>query len=107
MNVQEIEEAIAQLSPEELAELSAWLADYEAQVWNEEIARDLEAGRLDALLKEIEAEYTEATPSLEDKLVARPVVEPQFTLNELLDDVTEENLHRAVDTGPSVGQEAW
>lgn len=64
MSVKEIEEAITRLSPEELAELSVWLADYQAQVWDEQIKRDLEAGRLDALLEEVDAEYEagEATP---------------------------------------------
>ena len=57
MSVKEIEEAITRLSPEELAELSVWLADYQAQVWDEQIERDLEAGRLDALLEQVDAEY--------------------------------------------------
>lgn len=57
MSVKEIEKAITQLSPEELAELSAWLADYQAKVWDEQIERDLDAGRLDALLKEVDEEY--------------------------------------------------
>ena len=57
MSVKEIENAITQLSPEELAELSAWLADYQAQVWDNQIERDLDAGRLDALLEEVDEEY--------------------------------------------------
>ncbi|PSQ87836.1 MAG: hypothetical protein BRD42_00840 [Bacteroidetes bacterium QS_3_64_15] len=57
MSVKEIENAITQLSPEELVELSAWLADYRAQVWDNQIERDLDAGRLDALLKEVDEEY--------------------------------------------------
>lgn len=57
MNVKEIEDAITRLSPEELVELSTWLADYQAEVWDEQIERDLEVGRLDTLLKEVDAEY--------------------------------------------------
>lgn len=57
MSVQEIEHAITELSLEELAELSAWLADYQAKVWDRQIERDLDAGRLDALLGEVDAEY--------------------------------------------------
>jgi BioD-like phosphotransacetylase family protein len=57
MSVQEIEHAITELSPKELAELSAWLADYQAKVWDEQIERDLDTGRLDALLDEVDAEY--------------------------------------------------
>jgi len=57
MSVKDIENAITQLSPEELAELSAWLADYQAKVWDKQIERDLDAGRLDALLEEVDEEY--------------------------------------------------
>ena len=57
MNVKEIENAIAQLSTEDVAELSAWFADYQAELWDEQIERDLSEGRLDTLLEEVDAEY--------------------------------------------------
>ena len=57
MSVEEIEKAITQLSTEDVAELSAWFADYQAQLWDEQIERDLAEGRLDALLEEVDAEY--------------------------------------------------
>lgn len=57
MSVKDIEQAITQLSTEELAELSVWFADYQATVWDEQIEQDLEAGRLDALLEKIDEEY--------------------------------------------------
>ena len=41
------------------------------------------------------------------KLVVSPLAEPMFRLEELLAQVTEENLHREVDAGPAVGVEAW
>jgi antitoxin MazE len=41
------------------------------------------------------------------KVVLEPVEEPPLTLEELLEGVTEANLHREVDTGPAVGKEAW
>ena len=59
MSVAEIEAAINRLSPVELAELMAWLGNYHAQVWDEKIEKDLEAGRLDALLTEVDREYEE------------------------------------------------
>jgi hypothetical protein len=64
MRAKEIENAITQLSPEELAELSAWFADHQAKVWDEQIERDLDEGRLDALLKKVDEGYEagEATP---------------------------------------------
>jgi len=46
--------------------------------------------------------------SLEDgKLVVSPVLEPSFTLEELLAKVTKKNIHREVDSGSAVGKEAW
>ena len=57
MSVREIENAITQLSPEDLAELSAWLADYQAKVSDDQIERDLDEGRMDALLEEVDEEY--------------------------------------------------
>ena len=57
MSVKEIENAITQLSTEDVAELSAWFADYQAKLWDEQIERDLDEGRLDALLEEVDAEY--------------------------------------------------
>lgn len=57
MSVQEIEAAIARLPAGDLAELMDWLRDHAARVWDEQIARDLQAGRLDALLDEVDEEY--------------------------------------------------
>jgi hypothetical protein len=57
MSVQEIEVAITQLPVNELADLMVWLEHYHAQVWDRQIEEDLEAGRLDALLAEVEKEY--------------------------------------------------
>lgn len=57
MSVKEIETAITQLSATELAELMAWLTEYHAQEWDKQIEDDLEAGRLDALLAQVDDEY--------------------------------------------------
>jgi hypothetical protein len=57
MNVKEVEIAITRLSASDLAELMAWLEDYYAQMWDKQIEEDLEAGRLDALLAEVDKEY--------------------------------------------------
>ena len=43
----------------------------------------------------------------EGKLVVVPVTESPPTLEQLLENVTEENRHREVDTGPAIGEEAW
>ena len=46
--------------------------------------------------------------SLENgKIIVFPIAEPEFSLDEMLTQITAENLHGEVDTGRSVGQEAW
>ena len=57
MTIREIEKAITELSIKDVAELSAWFADFQAKRWDEQIERDLDEGRLDALLEEVDAEY--------------------------------------------------
>ncbi len=44
---------------------------------------------------------------LDGKIVIFPVEEPQPTLEELLAEVTEENRHSEIDSGPAVGKEVW
>ena len=41
------------------------------------------------------------------KLVVVPVEKPGLTLKALVAKITEENVHREVDTGPATGREAW
>lgn len=51
---------------------------------------------------------TEVDLALHDEeLVIRPVGRLRFSLSELLEQVTEDNLHSEVETGPAVGDEAW
>jgi hypothetical protein len=57
MSVKEIEIAIARLPSADLDELMTWLEDYYAEMWDKQIEDDLEAGRLDALLAEVDEEY--------------------------------------------------
>ena len=44
---------------------------------------------------------------LNGKLIIEPVVTAEPSLEQLLAQVTENNLHGEVDTGPAVGDEAW
>jgi antitoxin MazE len=44
---------------------------------------------------------------VDGKLVVVPINEPGLTLDQLLDGVTEKNLHGEVDTGRAIGNEAW
>ena len=46
--------------------------------------------------------------SLEDgKIVIVPIIEPSLTLERLLEQITEVNIHHEVDTGTPVGNEVW
>jgi antitoxin MazE len=41
------------------------------------------------------------------QLIVTPIRKKKYTLDELLAGVTEENRHGEIDTGASVGHEAW
>jgi hypothetical protein len=47
--VKEIEQAVAQLSKDQLAEFRAWYEQFDADVWDRQIEEDIAAGKLDAL----------------------------------------------------------
>lgn len=50
--VQEIERAIQNLSPADLAAFRAWFAEFDAERWDRQLEEDVTAGRLDALADE-------------------------------------------------------
>jgi len=58
MTVKELEKAVAQLSPEELAEFRAWFQDYDMDEWDRQIARDSESGRLGKLIEQAKRDCT-------------------------------------------------
>jgi hypothetical protein len=47
--VEHIESMIQQLSPEELAKLRQWLAEFDAEVWDRQMESDAATGKLDGL----------------------------------------------------------
>ena len=57
MTIQEIEQAITELGPDELARLREWFDEYYAQVWDKQMERDAAAGHLDKLIAEVDEEY--------------------------------------------------
>jgi hypothetical protein len=57
--VAEIQDAVRQLSPEELAKFRAWFAEFDAELWDRQIEEDAAAGRLDALAREAIRHYRE------------------------------------------------
>jgi len=42
-----------------------------------------------------------------DKLQITPIKEKQYTLEQLLCEITEDNLHKEIDTGSPIGKEVW
>ena len=54
--VQQLEEAVRRLTPEELAAFRAWYAEYDAEAWDRQIEADVAAGRLDWLVQEAKAD---------------------------------------------------
>jgi hypothetical protein len=52
MDVKEIETAISQLPPAEVAELADWFEQFHEQLWDAQIEQDLKSRRLQSLLDE-------------------------------------------------------
>ena len=50
--VQDIENAIRQLSPEDLTALRTWFAAFDAEQWDQQFKEDVAAGRLEYLAQE-------------------------------------------------------
>ena len=50
--VQDIEQAIRQLSPEDLGALRIWFAAFDAERWDQQFEEDVAAGRLKDLAQE-------------------------------------------------------
>ena len=50
--VHDIEEAIRQLTPKDLAALRTWFAAFDAEQWDQQFAEDVAAGRFDTLAQE-------------------------------------------------------
>jgi hypothetical protein len=50
--VDEIEQAIRSLTPQDLAALREWFAAFDAEVWDRQLEQDVAAGRLDRLAGE-------------------------------------------------------
>jgi hypothetical protein len=57
MSITEIEQAITELSPEELARFREWFDEYYAEVWDKQIEADAKSGRLDKLIAEADEDY--------------------------------------------------
>ena len=57
MRVEDIKTAIVELSPDELVELAVWFEEFHSEAWDRQIEEDLEAGKLDRLIKQAEEAF--------------------------------------------------
>jgi hypothetical protein len=56
MSLAEIKSAVRELSPKELAELTAFISEQDNAVWREQMEQDAASGKLDFLFQEADAE---------------------------------------------------
>ena len=56
-SIKELETQVSQLSPKKLAEFRAWFATFDAEHWDRQFESDVNAGKLDAFVKDAIAEY--------------------------------------------------
>ena len=56
-NLEQIEAAILTLPSDEFQRLRQWLFDVDYQPWDEQLEKDIEDGKLDALAEEAIAEF--------------------------------------------------
>ncbi len=57
MSIQELERAVAQLPPKDLARFREWFEEFDAQVWDKQFETDAEAGKLDKIAEQALNEY--------------------------------------------------
>jgi len=55
--VEEIEKAVSNLPPEQLAKFRVWFEEFEAHLFDDRISEDVRAGKLDRLADAALAEY--------------------------------------------------
>jgi hypothetical protein len=55
--VEQLEQRIEKLSPQDLAKFRAWFVEFDARAWDDQIEADAKAGKLDGLVAEALADY--------------------------------------------------
>ena len=55
--VQKIEKAVLSLKPKELSVFRAWFEEFDALMWDKQIERDVQSGKLDAIAKKAIADF--------------------------------------------------
>ena len=57
MSIHEIEQAITELSADELARFREWFEEFDAQMWDEQLENDAKAGKLDKLADKAKSDF--------------------------------------------------
>jgi hypothetical protein len=57
MTLEELENAVAGLSNEQLARFRAWFSNFDSAAWDRQLEEDVAAGRLDAIADEAIQEH--------------------------------------------------
>lgn len=55
--LEELEQRIKSLPPDELSRFRAWFLEFDHQVWDRQIEADAKAGKLDRVVNEATADY--------------------------------------------------
>ncbi len=55
--LEKIEQDIASLTPADVSKLAAWMAEYQAELWDRQIEDDAKAGKLDKLAEQALADH--------------------------------------------------
>ncbi len=55
--IEQLEERIQHLSPQDLAKFRAWFFEFDARVWDQQIEADLRDGKLNGMVADALAEY--------------------------------------------------
>ena len=58
MTIHEIEQAITELSPREMARFRKWFEEFDAQAWDEQFERDAKSDKLDKLANKAIADFS-------------------------------------------------
>ncbi len=55
--LEQLEQQVLQLSPDDLAKFRAWFIELDYQFWDKQIEADVAAGKLDRLIADARAEF--------------------------------------------------
>jgi hypothetical protein len=57
LTIQEIEQAVLKLSPNELASFREWFDELDAEIWDKQFEMDVKSGKLDELANQAIADF--------------------------------------------------